>query len=263
MSRLTGKQTAFIHAYLGEARFNATAAAKIAGYKATSKHSFESIGSENLLRPAIRAVIDEHWKMSRMTAEECLGELTKLARGSGKDQIRALALLSQHHGLLDGRFEKLNGASEIVLKAEFDKGWDACVEELNKDIERYNAEAVETNKRKDAQWEALKIEYKDFPEAVEALTRLRLLMEGKQEIELPPEPQTEVEIIPPERRLQPAAVERMMRTFEPEIVEPEPQEQPATCRHGYPPGECNVIEVGYDCPHYYNRNESKYRYAET
>src|SRR6266700_358885 len=123
---LTGKQTAFIHAYLGEARFNATAAAKIAGYRATSQHSFEAIGAENLLKPEIRRVIDEHWKLSRMTAEECLAELTKLARGNGKDQIRALAILSQHHGLLDGRFEKLNGLNETALKAEYDKGWDAC-----------------------------------------------------------------------------------------------------------------------------------------
>ena len=86
-------------------------------------------------------------------------------------------------------------------------------------------------------------------------------MKGYERVEDKPEepkPPAEVEIIPSQRRSRPAAVERMMReTFEPEIVEP----QPELCRHGSRDGECRVIELGHDCPHYYNRDESKYRYA--
>ena len=246
---LTGKQAAFVHAYLGEARFNATVAAKLAGYRATSKHSFESIGSENLTKPGIRRVIDDYFKLSRMSAEEVLIELTTLARGNSKDKIKALALMSQHHGVLDGRYEAHKSLLEEEKKREYDRGWNACIEELNKEVEQYNAEVVATTKRKDAQWEALKLEYKDCPEAVEALTRLRLLMEGKAEIELPPP--TEVQIIPPQRRLEAAPIERLMReVIEPEILPPAP---PVRCRHGYLEGQCVVIELGYDCPHYHKR----------
>jgi hypothetical protein len=79
-------------------------------------------------------------------------------------------------------------------------------------------------------------------------------------------PPTEVEIIPPQRRLEPAPIERMMQ----DVIEVESSSapagcedtpQPILCRHGYRAGECIVIECGYDCPHYYNRNESAYRYA--
>jgi hypothetical protein len=68
----------------------------------------------------------------------------------------------------------------------------------------------------------------------------------------------------PPKQLPAAPIERMMaevvevdqpkqvqqvQVFEPEIVEAE------TCKHGYPAGQCVVMEVGYDCPHWY-RNQS-------
>lgn len=117
--RLTGKQAAFVHKYLGQARFNASLAAQMAGYRATSKHSFEAIGSENLSKPEIRKTIDEYFKISRMSAEEVITELSILARGDSKDKVRALALLSSHYGILDGAGQRaMSGGTEIVVRYE-------------------------------------------------------------------------------------------------------------------------------------------------
>jgi phage terminase small subunit len=55
MAKLSAKQQVFIAAYIGEAKGNATAAARIAGYKQPRVQ-----GSENLTKPAIREAIDEH-----------------------------------------------------------------------------------------------------------------------------------------------------------------------------------------------------------
>ncbi len=78
----------------------------------------------------------------------------------------------------------------------------------------------------------------------------------------PPEEEklaVEVQVIPPQRRLAPAPVEAMLA----EVVDTEAQ-KPARCRHGNLGGECRVIDVGRDCPHWYrnsNKSTSGYRYA--
>jgi hypothetical protein len=132
---LTGKQKKFLAEYLDGCNFNATAAAMKAGYKATSKHSFEAIGSENLQRPAIKAAIDEYFASSTVSAEETLQELAKLARGDSRDKIRALALLSQHHGLLDGSWHtRNNGNDPLTIKVVYeteqrrDREWNEMIE---------------------------------------------------------------------------------------------------------------------------------------
>lgn len=56
---LSPKQQAFIAAYIGPARLNATEAARIAGYQG-SANTLKSVGSENLAKPDIKAAIDEH-----------------------------------------------------------------------------------------------------------------------------------------------------------------------------------------------------------
>jgi phage terminase small subunit len=210
--RVTGKQRAFVTAYVGEANFNATGAAKLAGYRATSEHSFESIGSENLQRPAIKEAIDLHFqKISPVSAEECLTELASLARGSSKDKIRALALLSQHYGLLDGRWQAREEETRLEVERQRirDEVRNEVIEECIKDIEK---DLGESNREKNHQWDMVVQKYRDSPVAVEALHFLRQVMEGKASVEEINEAKTlEVEIIPPQRRLQPAAVERIMR----------------------------------------------------
>lgn len=242
--RLTGKQAAFVDKYLGEARFNATLAAKLAGYRSTSQHSFESIGSENLTRPQIRKTIDEYFKMSRMSAEECLVELSTLARGDSKDKVRALALLSSHFGLLDGSGKHSQVALadkeaaiqesrfNLQVASQVERALQQAYGEMAGDVDLHNKKVKKQNERGLAAFQAIIKRYSHSAMAVEALTLLREIINERatlpelaefetddDETEDQPIEQTEVEIIPPARRLQPAAVERMMRESDPEPEE--------------------------------------------
>lgn len=293
LKRLTGKQASFVDKYLGEARFNASLAAKLAGYKATSKHSFEAIGSENLAKSRIRKTIDEYFRMSRMTADEVLNELSELARGSSKDKIRALALLSSHFGILDGAGAGRLVGGPVQFNVVYDQDgheiaqthkvvrvppkvskeeWlellptglpDDVMESMGKvydDQDGRLSNAVYNQRVADALTQSMKQlnekdalftevtkernalyrdkvdeiceRYKDSPEVVQALQSTIAIVgfvfsawtplhvttqkdldcfERHQATERGPE----VEIIPPDRRLQPAAVERLMRvTYE-------------------------------------------------
>lgn len=68
---LSGKRKAFVDAYVGEARFNATAAARIAGYKDP-----EQSGWENKQNLEVRARIDELLQANTLSPAEVLRELT-------------------------------------------------------------------------------------------------------------------------------------------------------------------------------------------
>ena len=56
--RLTRKQQLFVAAYVGEAKGNATEAARIAGYGG-SDATLRQTGSENLTKPHIIAAVEE------------------------------------------------------------------------------------------------------------------------------------------------------------------------------------------------------------
>lgn len=58
---ITEKQRRFIMAYLGEAKGNATEAARIAGYKG-SENTLASVGKENLRKPHIFETITKYRK---------------------------------------------------------------------------------------------------------------------------------------------------------------------------------------------------------
>lgn len=83
--RLTDKQQRFIEAYLGEARMNASAAARIAGY------AVRQSGWEILSNPVIRARIDERLLAESMSGAEVLHELTDVARAEWRDFIEVRA----------------------------------------------------------------------------------------------------------------------------------------------------------------------------
>lgn len=59
-TKLTGKQEAFIAFYLGDARQNATEAARLAGYAGNDK-TLGVVGCENLAKPKIAAAIQQ-WR---------------------------------------------------------------------------------------------------------------------------------------------------------------------------------------------------------
>jgi len=82
--KLTNKQITFIDAYLGEAKMNATQAARIAGYK----HP-EVQGAENLrkLRAYISKTMDERHTKAIATQKEVQEFFTSVLRGEVKEEV--------------------------------------------------------------------------------------------------------------------------------------------------------------------------------
>lgn len=77
----TTKQQLFIDAYCGPARFNATEAARLAGY-AGNDLILASMGSENLRKPHIRAAIDERINKLAMRDDEAAHVIASHARAT-------------------------------------------------------------------------------------------------------------------------------------------------------------------------------------
>jgi phage terminase small subunit len=83
---LTGKQQAFINAYLSNG-FNATEAAREAGYEGKDDHSLASIGYENLRKLEIAAVVKARLNEATMSANEVLYRLSEIASGKVTDFV--------------------------------------------------------------------------------------------------------------------------------------------------------------------------------
>lgn len=119
-TKLTLKQEAFVAAYLGAARGNATEAARMAGYKQPRQE-----GSRLLSNADIAARVSQHVAEKFATADEVLQELTSVAMAPWHDfveitgraksgeptkvrsdiasKVKALELLAKHHQLLVDR----------------------------------------------------------------------------------------------------------------------------------------------------------------
>lgn len=80
---LSFKQKTFIEAYIGEARGNASEAARIAGYKLPRQQ-----GYENLTKPDIRAEIDKELALRTLSASEVLSRITEHANGTLKHFLK-------------------------------------------------------------------------------------------------------------------------------------------------------------------------------
>lgn len=105
---LTGKQRAFIDFYLGEAKFNATEAARLAGYEGND-NTLSTVGYENLRKPNIAAVILERLNEAAMSANEVLARLSKHARG------RLVDLLDED-GQFDLKVAEERGVADLLKK---------------------------------------------------------------------------------------------------------------------------------------------------
>ena len=154
--KLTGKQKAFVDAYLGDANFNATDAARLAGYDSDDDNVLASIGSQNLRKLKVAEKISERLSESAMTSDEVLARLAEIARGDhrhymteggeldiaalvadGKahliksirpnahgtvyefcDMQGALVQLGKHHGLFVDRMEHTGKDGSDLLPAE-------------------------------------------------------------------------------------------------------------------------------------------------
>ncbi|HET8522270.1 MAG TPA: terminase small subunit [Thermomicrobiales bacterium] len=129
LAKLTPKQRRFADAYLGEAKGNATEAARIAGYKLP-----EQSGYENKKKPEIRAYIDDRLNAETLSSAEVLAELTDVGAARWREfveilqyddkgeplrvkmdlsaKIKALELLGKHHQLFSDNLN-LNGSIEV------------------------------------------------------------------------------------------------------------------------------------------------------
>ena len=107
---LTGKQQAFVNAYLGEARFNATEAARLAGYKGND-HTLRTVGHQNLTKLDIKAAIADFWAQNAMTAEETLHRLADMARGDIGDFLSDVTITK------DGRSKTITIVDMQKVKA--------------------------------------------------------------------------------------------------------------------------------------------------
>lgn len=84
---LTDRQKVFVLAYVGECAFNATQAAKAAGYGGDD-NTLASTGWDNLRKPEIAAFVREYLGAKAATAEECLARLTSRARATMASAFR-------------------------------------------------------------------------------------------------------------------------------------------------------------------------------
>ena len=81
--KLTAKQQRFVDAYLGEARFNGTEAARIAGYAKPMQQAHE-----NLRKPDIQRVIERVLQEAELTREVVLALVQEDAMRTDEDVIR-------------------------------------------------------------------------------------------------------------------------------------------------------------------------------
>jgi len=173
---LTGKQKSFVYFYLGDANFNATEAAKLAGYKG-SYGTLRVVGHENLTKPNIREAIAEHMQQFAMPANEVLARLSDQARGSIEDLIDVDGYFIRD----DLKKAKERGKLHLIKKITFNdfggvKAFElhdpqAALVHLGKHHKLFDRAGEETPNVKDLAIKAfqeLLAEYKDLPREIVA-----------------------------------------------------------------------------------------------
>jgi phage terminase small subunit len=116
---LTGKQQAFIDFYFGEAKFNGTEAARLAGY--SGNDSSLAVTASQLLRNAkVAATIAVRFKAMHITADQVIAEISRVAQAdwneflnvktkdgqtvsvqmSLRDKLKALEMAGKNLGIL-------------------------------------------------------------------------------------------------------------------------------------------------------------------
>lgn len=102
--KLTDMQRLFVNAYLRT--FNATQAALEAGY---SEKTARFIGSENLTKPNIRALLEARMSEEAMSANEVLRHLAEIARGD-------IDNILDKHGNIDLDKARELGVTRLIKK---------------------------------------------------------------------------------------------------------------------------------------------------
>ena len=127
--RLTQKQLAFVHWYCSaEINFNATAAARRAGYKGNDK-TLSAVGAENLAKPGIALLVSERTKAALsgadITVEKVLRDLEVTRAQALQDkQYNAAARCSEHQGkylkMFTDRIEHVQTIEDVSTEALVD-----------------------------------------------------------------------------------------------------------------------------------------------
>lgn len=118
--KLTEKQRRFVEAYMGEAKGNATQAARLAGYKGNDV-TLSAVGKENLGKPLVIAAVAERVASCSLVAsrEELQQIWTRYARGEASDDDKAILkgseLLAKSQGAFIERRE-LSGPNGAPLQ---------------------------------------------------------------------------------------------------------------------------------------------------
>lgn len=86
-SKLTPKERRFVNFYVGKANWNATKAARMAGYAQESYAYLRTIAYKLLQKQEIRTAIDEILDAETMETREILARLATIARGDIGDLI--------------------------------------------------------------------------------------------------------------------------------------------------------------------------------
>lgn len=114
--RLTRKQFVWLTYYLGEAHFNATEAARLAGYKLP-----RISGPENLHKPAVQEAIAKWWASKGMTTDEVVARLAEQARAEYSAYIR-------EDGTVDLAKMLANGKGHLIKGTRWDRNGNLTVE---------------------------------------------------------------------------------------------------------------------------------------
>lgn len=127
--KFTGKQQAFINAYLSNG-FNGTEAARTAGYKGNDA-TLAAVAYENLRKPHIAAVIKQRFEELTMSSEEVLARLSNMARTDMTDFMQVYP-----GGMPAFDFEKAAEANRLGLIKKFK------VTPKSIELELYDAQAA-------------------------------------------------------------------------------------------------------------------------
>lgn len=81
----TARLRLLVSYFLGEARFNQTKAAELAGYAAKDRKTLTSLASQLFDNPVVKKMIEEKINEVEMTQAEILSEMARLARWDHED----------------------------------------------------------------------------------------------------------------------------------------------------------------------------------
>lgn len=177
VEKLTVKEKKFVEAYLGEAHFNGTEAARLAGYKG-SKNTLGVVAYENLRKPKIKAEIDMVLSAMTMPANVVLTRLTEIADANIEDVCDA-------EGNFDFKLAKQRGKTHLVKSLQRERTIRQKKTEVREDMRSFLAddEVADIETEVEIIHEKVKFELHDAHGALRDLGKHHKLFTDKTEVE--------------------------------------------------------------------------------